>query len=334
VVVSTSTVGYFLFEIRSCFLFSSEILRHRHQPHWRLARGPLRPATHPLGRAGAADRALVNAWCPVSASWPRLFFAVLVMAAQADQRHRQRSQQDEAAKSAIKTWCAETPEDPGRGQQQLFTLVRSSPAPEMPSRRRFLLGVCCSPASLLFRRGGANGWRLAAHLARHPGCCPAEIGRMKARSRPFFEPLLHEAPASQVVAGPVSFSLVPRDVLFVVALPVFLGTTWAGRFLGGGRLSWASWVIGYGIVQAAARIPATAWGSGGPRGPCSSAVSWKRPAHRRSSPDRLALWRAGPTSWRGECVVGPGSSLQPSYANEIPPIHSYHGSGLCRMRNR
>lgn len=78
---------------------------------------------------------------------------------------------------------------------------------------------------------------------------PNNIGKTK--HKPKFKDLLSKSPAINILAGARLFLFGARDVWFVVALPLFLASnfgwshSWVGAFM-------ASWVIGYGVVQALA----------------------------------------------------------------------------------
>ncbi len=78
---------------------------------------------------------------------------------------------------------------------------------------------------------------------------PRDVGRMK--SKPKFRQVFSNTPAINWLSAARFFLFGSRDVWFVVALPVFLYESlhwdfmWVGGFL-------ALWVIGYGLVQAAA----------------------------------------------------------------------------------
>ncbi len=82
----------------------------------------------------------------------------------------------------------------------------------------------------------------------------------KAKSKPKFSEIFSKSPAINILSAARMFLFGSRDVWFVVALPVYLGTVfdwdhlWVGGFL-------ALWVIGYGIVQSQApRITGKAQG--------------------------------------------------------------------------
>ncbi|WP_417884188.1 organoarsenical effux MFS transporter ArsJ [Vibrio rumoiensis] len=74
----------------------------------------------------------------------------------------------------------------------------------------------------------------------------ADIG--KAKSKPKFSQMFSKSPAINILSAARMFLFGARDVWFVVALPVYLGSVfgwphlWVGGFL-------ALWVIGYGFVQ-------------------------------------------------------------------------------------
>jgi len=77
----------------------------------------------------------------------------------------------------------------------------------------------------------------------------AELG--KAKSKPKFTEIFSKSSSINLLSAARLFLFGARDVWFVVALPVFLATTfnwdhwWVGGFM-------ASWVIGYGMVQSIA----------------------------------------------------------------------------------
>ncbi|MCE0493540.1 organoarsenical effux MFS transporter ArsJ [Vibrio salinus] len=70
----------------------------------------------------------------------------------------------------------------------------------------------------------------------------------KAKSKPKFQDIFSKSPSINVLAAARLFLFGARDVWFVVALPIYLGTVfdwdyyWVGGFM-------AIWVIGYGVVQ-------------------------------------------------------------------------------------
>ncbi len=76
-----------------------------------------------------------------------------------------------------------------------------------------------------------------------------EIG--KAKSKPKFSELFSKSPAINILSAARLCLFAARDVWFVVALPIYLGSVfgwdylWVGGFL-------ACWIIAYGVVQALA----------------------------------------------------------------------------------
>jgi predicted MFS family arabinose efflux permease len=73
----------------------------------------------------------------------------------------------------------------------------------------------------------------------------------KAKNKPKFKDIFSKSQSINLLSAARMFLFGARDVWFVVALPVFLATTfgwdhwWVGSFM-------ASWVIGYGVVQSIA----------------------------------------------------------------------------------
>ncbi|MEZ5449346.1 MAG: organoarsenical effux MFS transporter ArsJ [Thiolinea sp.] len=78
---------------------------------------------------------------------------------------------------------------------------------------------------------------------------PRELG--KAKSRPKFSQVFSNTPAINALAAARFFLFGARDVWFVVAVPVFMASVLGWSFMQVGSFM-ALWVIGYGIVQAAA----------------------------------------------------------------------------------
>lgn len=75
----------------------------------------------------------------------------------------------------------------------------------------------------------------------------------KAKSKPKFKDLLSKSRAINVLSAARLFLFGARDVWFVIALPVYLSTTFGWDFwLVGGFL--ALWIIGYGVVQSFAPV--------------------------------------------------------------------------------
>jgi hypothetical protein len=80
---------------------------------------------------------------------------------------------------------------------------------------------------------------------------PADVGKLKEKAR--FTQVFSNTPAINWLSGARFFLFGARDVWFVVALPVFLYDVlgWSFAEVGGFM---ASWVIGYGFVQAGAPL--------------------------------------------------------------------------------
>ncbi len=75
----------------------------------------------------------------------------------------------------------------------------------------------------------------------------------KASAKPKFRELLSKSRAINILSAARMFLFGARDVWFVIALPVYLSSTFGWSFwLVGGFM--ATWVIGYGIVQSAAPL--------------------------------------------------------------------------------
>lgn len=77
------------------------------------------------------------------------------------------------------------------------------------------------------------------------------VGLGKTRSKPKFKEIFSKSPAVNYLSAARFFLFGARDVWFVVALPVFLADRLGWTFMQVGGF-FAIWVIGYGIVQAAA----------------------------------------------------------------------------------
>jgi len=78
---------------------------------------------------------------------------------------------------------------------------------------------------------------------------PSEMGKTKAKSK--FSEIFSKSPAINYLSAARFFLFGARDVWFVVGLPVFLAAKLGWSFTQVGSF-FALWVIGYGIVQAAA----------------------------------------------------------------------------------
>ena len=206
---------------------------------------------------------------PVSANWPRLWSVVYVMAAQAISGIA-KDLNKMSAKSAIKTVVAETPDDPNRGQQQLFRWVAM-----LTGSKNALKGVGFFLGGVLLTAVGFNTavGLMACGLALAFGLTlvlPSDIGRMK--QKPAFSALFSKSNGINVLSGARFFLFGARDVWFVVALPVFLEATLGWRFWEVGSFM-GLWVIGYGLVQGSAPLLRRCWGQNRPPGP-SAATFW------------------------------------------------------------
>jgi MFS family permease len=107
---------------------------------------------------------------------------------------------------------------------------------------------------LLSTLGFVHGlWAMAAALAvvllLALTSLPGELGRSKAK--PKFTHIFSNIPAINLLAAARFFLFGARDVWFVVGVPVFLYGTLGWSFTEVGTFM-AAWVIGYGVVQAAA----------------------------------------------------------------------------------
>ncbi|CAM3019709.1 putative Major facilitator superfamily, general substrate transporter [Vibrio fluvialis] len=110
----------------------------------------------------------------------------------------------------------------------------------------FQLAVACMAAVLVLVLIGSLTW------------LSSDIG--KAKAKPKFSEIFSKSTSVNILSAARLFLFGARDVWFVVALPVYLGTVfgwdhiWVGGFL-------ALWVIGYGVIQSIApRITGKAQG--------------------------------------------------------------------------
>ncbi len=223
---------------------------------------------------------------PVADSWPRWWSVAYVMVAQAISGIA-KDLNKMSAKSAIKTVVAETPEDHGRGEAQLFRWVAI-----LTGSKNALKGVGFFLGGLLLTTIGFS----AAVGAMAAGLflsflvtlvLPGEIGKMK--EKPAFKALFSKSKGINVLSLARFFLFGARDVWFVVALPVFLQavlgwTYWeAGGFMG-------LWVIGYGIVQGSAPALRRSWGQSAPPG-VSAVQFWSAVLTAIPALIAVALWR-------------------------------------------
>ena len=223
---------------------------------------------------------------PVADSWPKWWSVAYVMVAQAISGIA-KDLNKMSAKSAIKTVVAETPEDPGKGESQLFRWVAI-----LTGSKNALKGVGFFLGGLLLATIGFNaavgamaaGLFLAFLLTL---VLPADIGRMK--QKPGFSALLSKSRGINVLSLARFFLFGARDVWFVVALPVFLQAALGWRFWEVGGFM-GLWVIGYGIVQGSAPALRRSWGSSAPPGVAAVAF-WSGLLTAIPALIAIALWR-------------------------------------------
>ncbi len=223
---------------------------------------------------------------PVAESWPRWWSVAYVMAAQAISGIA-KDLNKMSAKSAIKTVVAATPEDPGRGEGQLFRWVAL-----LTGSKNALKGVGFFLGAVLLTAIGfraAVAVLAAALLLAFCGTLglPADLGRMK--RKPSFSALFSKSRGINVLSLARFFLFGARDVWFVVALPVFLEGALGWRFWEVGGFM-GLWVIGYGIVQAAAPSLRRAWGQNAPPG-VAAVRFWSAVLTAIPALIAIALWR-------------------------------------------
>ncbi|HBH73689.1 MAG TPA: MFS transporter [Synechococcales bacterium UBA10510] len=200
---------------------------------------------------------------PVSASWPKLISVIYVMAAQAISGIA-KDLNKMSAKSAIKTVVLDTPDDGDKGERQLFKWVAI-----LTGSKNALKGVGFFMGGILLTTLGFAGSVAAMAAGLFVALLatlelPGEIGKMK--QKPAFSALFSKSKGINILSLARFFLFGARDVWFVVALPVFLEAVLNWKFWEvGGFLG--LWVIGYGIVQAAAPSLRRSWGSDKPPGP-------------------------------------------------------------------
>ena len=223
---------------------------------------------------------------PVADTWPKWWSVAYVMVAQAISGIA-KDLNKMSAKSAIKTVVSETPDDQNRGDAQLFQWVAI-----LTGSKNALKGVGFFLGGLLLTSLGFNaavgvmavGLFVAFLLTL---VLPADIGRMK--QKPAFSALFSKSQGINVLSLARFFLFGARDVWFVVALPVFLQAVLGWRYWEVGGFM-GLWVIGYGIVQAAAPALRRTWGSGRPPGP-SAVQFWAAVLTAIPALIAIALWR-------------------------------------------
>lgn len=200
---------------------------------------------------------------PVSASWPKLFSVIYVMAAQALSGIA-KDLNKMSAKGAIKTVVPATPGHEDKGEQQLFQWVAL-----LTGSKNALKGVGFFLGGVLLTGLGFAG-SVAAMAAglflAFLGTLglPADIGKVKQKLA--FSSLFSKSRGINVLSLGRFFLFGARDVWFVVALPVFLEAALGWRFWEVGGFM-GLWVIGYGIVQGAAPALRRSWGKARAPGP-------------------------------------------------------------------
>ncbi len=223
---------------------------------------------------------------PVSASWPRLFSLLYVMAAQAISGIA-KDLNKMSAKSAIKTVVPETPDDHSQGEQQLFRWVAllTGSKNALKGVGFFLGGVLLTTVGFSASVAAMAGGLFLALLGTL--VLPGEIGKMK--QKPGFSALFSKSAGINILSLARFFLFGARDVWFVVALPVFLEAALGWRFWEVGGFM-GLWVIGYGIIQGSAPALRRAWGRSGPPGP-SAVQFWSALLTAIPALIAVALWR-------------------------------------------
>ncbi|MCT0249239.1 organoarsenical effux MFS transporter ArsJ [Synechococcus sp. CS-205] len=224
---------------------------------------------------------------PVSDAWTKLFSVAYVMVAQAISGIA-KDLNKMSAKSAIRSVVPETPEDLDRGDQQLFRWVAI-----LTGSKNALKGVGFFLGGVLLTLIGFN-----ASVAVMAACLglallgtlvlPADLGRMK--QKPAFTALLSKSRGVNVLSLARFFLFGARDVWFVVALPVFLQAALGWRFWEVGGFM-GLWVIGYGLVQAAAPALRRCWGRPDPPG-ASAVPFWAALLMAIPALMAVSLWRS------------------------------------------
>jgi hypothetical protein len=251
---------------------------------------------------------------PVSASWPKLFSVIYVMAAQALSGIA-KDLNKMSAKGAIKTVVPATPGNEDKGEQQLFQWVAL-----LTGSKNALKGVGFFLGGVLLTGLGFAG-SVAAMAAglflAFLGTLglPADIGKVKQKLA--FSSLFSKSRGINVLSLGRFFLFGARDVWFVVALPVFLEAALGWRFWEVGGFM-GLWVIGYGIVQGAAPALRRSWGKA--RAPGPGAVQfWSAVLAAIPALMAMALWRQEDP---GLVIVGGLAAFGVVFAMNSS-IHSY-----------
>jgi hypothetical protein len=251
---------------------------------------------------------------PVSASWPKLFSVIYVMAAQALSGIA-KDLNKMSAKGAIKTVVPATPGNEDKGEQQLFQWVAL-----LTGSKNALKGVGFLLGGVLLTGLGFAG-SVAAMAAglflAFLGTLglPADIGRVKQKLA--FSSLFSKSRGINVLSLGRFFLFGARDVWFVGALPVFLEAALGWRFWEVGGFM-GLWVIGYGIVQGAAPALRRSWGKA--RAPGPGAVQfWSAVLAAIPALMAMALWRQEDP---GLVIVGGLAAFGVVFAMNSS-IHSY-----------
>ena len=251
---------------------------------------------------------------PVSASWPKLFSVIYVMAAQALSGIA-KDLNKMSAKGAIKTVVPATPGNEDKGEQQLFQWVAllTGSKTALKGVGFFLGGVLLTGLGFAGSVAAMAAGLFLAFLGTLG--LPADIGRVKQKLA--FSSLFSKSRGINVLSLGRFFLFGARDVWFVVALPVFLEAALGWRFWEVGGFM-GLWVIGYGIVQGAAPALRRSWGKA--RAPGPGAVQfWSAVLAAIPALMAMALWRQEDP---GLVIVGGLAAFGVVFAMNSS-IHSY-----------
>ena len=223
---------------------------------------------------------------PVADTWPKWWSVAYVMAAQAISGIA-KDLNKMSAKSAIKTVVPPATGEHTNAEQQLFRWVAilTGSKNALKGLGFFLGGLLLTSMGFNAAVGAMAAGLFAAFLLTLS--LPAELGRMK--EKPKFTALFSQSKGINGLSLARFFLFGARDVWFVVALPVFLQTALGWRFWEVGGFM-GLWVIGYGIVQAAAPNLRRSWGQQKPPG-ASAVVFWSAVLTAIPALIAIALWR-------------------------------------------